>query len=186
MLSRYGYLDEAYALLLRKEVPSWLYPITQGATTVWERWDGRRPDGTLQDESMNSFNHYAYGAVGEWLYGAISGINIDPELPAYKHILIDPRPGGGLTHAYGSHTSPYGEVSTSWRSEGGLFQLDVTIPPNTAAIVKLPGARVENVTEASRPLQDVPDISAVRQQLSGVELEIGSGLYRFSYPLAGQ
>jgi alpha-L-rhamnosidase len=183
VLSRFGYLDEAYALLLREEFPSWLYPIKHGATTVWERWDGRRPDGTLEDESMNSFNHYAYGAVGEWLYGSISGINIDPELPGYQHIVIDPRPGGGLTRAHGTHVSPYGEVSTTWRTEAGRFDLDVVIPANTSATVNLPGARLGGVTEAGRPLQDVAGISAVRQRTAGLELEIGSGQYRFSYPV---
>ena len=94
VLSRYGYLDEAYLLLNREQYPSWLYPVKQGATTIWERWDGLKPDGTFQDKGMNSFNHYAYGAIGEWMYRVMAGIEIDPAAPGYKHTLIQPRPGG--------------------------------------------------------------------------------------------
>ena len=97
VLSNYGYLDEAYMLLDRTEYPSWLYPITKDATTIWERWDGIKPDGSFQDKGMNSFNHYAYGAIGEWMYRTMAGIEIDPKQPGYKHILIQPRPGGGLS-----------------------------------------------------------------------------------------
>ena len=99
VLSRYGYLDEAYLLLNREEYPSWLYPVTQGATTIWERWDGQKPDGSFQDTGMNSFNHYAYGAIGDWMYRVMAGIEIDPAAPGYKHILIQPQPGGGFTSA---------------------------------------------------------------------------------------
>ena len=96
-LSAHGHDDLAFLLLNRKEYPSWLYPVTQGATTIWERWDGQKPDGSFQDPFMNSFNHYAYGAIGEWLYRHVAGIDIDPEAPGYKHILLAPHPGGGLT-----------------------------------------------------------------------------------------
>src|SRR5205814_1769616 len=81
LLARYGYLDEAYMLLNREEYPSWLYPVKQGATTIWERWDGQKPDGTFQDVGMNSFNHYAYGAVGDWMYRVMAGIEIDESAP---------------------------------------------------------------------------------------------------------
>ena len=78
VLSRFGYTDEAYLLLNREEYPSWLFPVKQGATTIWERWDGQKPDGTFQDVEMNSFNHYAYGAIGEWMYRVMAGIELDP------------------------------------------------------------------------------------------------------------
>ena len=93
VLSRYGYLDEAYLLLNREEYPSWLYPVKQGATTIWERWDGQKPDGSFQTTEMNSFNHYAYGAIGDWMYRVMAGIEIDEAAPGYKHVLIQPRPG---------------------------------------------------------------------------------------------
>ena len=99
VLSRYGYTDVAYLLLNREEYPSWLYPVKQGATTIWERWDGQKPDGTFQDVGMNSFNHYAYGAIGEWMYRVVAGLEIDPREPGYKHVLVQPQPGGGLTSA---------------------------------------------------------------------------------------
>jgi len=112
VLSRFGYLGEAYMLLNRDQYPSWLYPVKQGATTIWERWDGQKPDGTFQDKGMNSFNHYAYGAIGEWMYRVMAGIEIDPAEPGYKHILIQPQPGGGLTYAKASFDSMYGRVAS--------------------------------------------------------------------------
>ncbi len=98
-LSAQGYEDLAFMLLNRKEYPSWLYPVTQGATTIWERWDGQKPDGTFQSIGMNSFNHYAYGAIGEWMYTYVAGIKLDEQNPGYKHFLLEPHPGGGLTNA---------------------------------------------------------------------------------------
>lgn len=94
-LSKIGRDDLAFMLLSRKEYPSWLYPVTQSTTTIWERWDTQKPDGTII-EGMNSFNHYAYGAIGEWLYSHVAGIQIDPQHPGYKHTILSPHPGGGL------------------------------------------------------------------------------------------
>ena len=90
VLSRYGFTDVAYRLLNQEAYPSWLYPVKQGATTIWERWDGIKPDGSFQDAGMNSFNHYAYGAVGDWLYQVVAGIDVDPDAPGYKRVLITP------------------------------------------------------------------------------------------------
>ena len=140
VLTRYGYLDLAYDLLTRTEYPSWLYPVTRGATTIWERWDGQKPDGTFQDVGMNSFNHYAYGAVGDWMYRVVAGIDTDPAQPGYKHILVQPQPGGGLTSAAASLETMYGTVSSSWTLDGDRFALEVTVPPNTSATVRLPGS----------------------------------------------
>ena len=99
VLTRFGYTDVAYALLLQETYPSWLYQVKMGATTIWERWDGIKPDGTFQNPGMNSFNHYAYGAIGDWMFRVIAGIDIDPSGPGYKRIYIAPHPGGNLTHA---------------------------------------------------------------------------------------
>ena len=96
VLTRFGYLDEAYLLLNREAYPSWLYPVKQGATTIWERWDGQKPDGSFQDPGMNSFNHYAYGAIGEWMYRIMAGLDTDADAPGYKRALIAPRPGRRL------------------------------------------------------------------------------------------
>ena len=97
-LSDSGYPDQAYRLLFNKRYPSWLYPVTMGATTIWERWNNIKPDGQFP-EGINSFNHYAYGAIGEWLYSFVAGIAIDEQKPGYQHILIQPHPGGGFTNA---------------------------------------------------------------------------------------
>ena len=114
MLSENGYLEDAYRLLLNEDYPSWLYEVRHGATTVWERWDGQKPDSTFQESSMNSFNHYAYGAVGDWMYRVVAGLNIDPAQPGYKHIVLRPQPGGGFTYATASLQTPYGEAASGW------------------------------------------------------------------------
>jgi alpha-L-rhamnosidase len=175
-LSRYGALDVAYQLLERQDFPSWLYPVQHGATTIWERWDGIKPDGSFEDAAMNSFNHYAYGAVGEWMYTTIAGIAPDPALPGYKHLFIRPRPGGGLSHAGASHETPYGRVESAWNVSGGRMSLSLRIPPNTSASVLLPGAALDQVAEAG----GMP--AGARQEQSGVAVELGSGRYQFSYP----
>jgi alpha-L-rhamnosidase len=182
VLSRYGYLDEAYLLLNREEYPSWLYPVKQGATTIWERWDGQKPDGTFQITEMNSFNHYAYGAVGEWMYRIMAGIEIDPAAPGYKHILIQPQPGGGFASVKASHETMYGTVSSGWKLQDGRFELDVEVPANTRATVRLPKAELSKVTEGSKPLSQGDGILRSRQDGEAVVAEIGSGQYRFTYP----
>ena len=118
-LSDNGKLKQAYDLLLKQDYPSWLYQVTQGATTIWEHWDGLKPDGTMWSPDMNSFNHYAYGAVGEWLYTVVAGLNIDEEKPGFKHTIIRPRIGGGLSFAEASHLSPYGEIKSRWDDTRG-------------------------------------------------------------------
>lgn len=139
-LSNHGYDDLAFMLLNRKEYPSWLYPVTQGATTIWERWDGQKPDGTFQTVGMNSFNHYAYGAVGEWLYTHVAGIEIDKENPGYKHFILAPHPGGGLTNANAKFESMFGKIKSAWKIDGGNFLYEVEIPANTTATVILPNS----------------------------------------------
>ena len=184
VLSRFGYLDEAYLLLNREEYPSWLYPVKSGATTIWERWDGQKPDGSFQDKGMNSFNHYAYGAIGDWMYRVMAGIELDPAEPGYKHVLIQPQPGGGFTSVKASHTSPYGSVSSAWTLANGTFELAVTVPPNTHATVRLPGAAIASVTEGGTAIGSGNGITASRQDGSAVVVEVGSGQYRFAYPMA--
>jgi alpha-L-rhamnosidase len=178
-LSDYGYLDEAYMLVNRTEYPSWLYPVTKGATTIWERWDGIKPGGSFQDPSMNSFNHYAYGAIGEWMYAVVAGLEIDELAPGYKHILIQPRPGGGLTHANASVQSMYGYVASGWEIADGKMTVRVEVPANTTATVRLPKAKLEEVSEEGKPLADRADILRARQSRDAVVLEVGSGKYVF-------
>jgi len=180
VLSRFGYLDEAYLLLNREDYPSWLYPVKQGATTIWERWDGQKPDGTFQDKGMNSFNHYAYGAVGDWMYEVVAGIDLDPAAPGYKHILIQPQPGGSLTRARASHASMYGRVESGWEIKDQQFVLTIEIPANTRATVRLPKATLNQVSESGKPFT----AGNARQDGNLVTLEIGSGRYVFVYPMA--
>jgi alpha-L-rhamnosidase len=183
VLTRFGYLDEAYLLLNREQYPSWLYPVKQGATTIWERWDGQKPDGTFQDRGMNSFNHYAYGAVGDWIYRVAAGIEIDDMAPGYKHILIQPQPGGGFTRARASHMSPYGEVSSAWEINNQEFQLVAQVPANTRATVRLPRAMLGKVTESGKPLTVGNGIAAIKESGNAVIVEVGSGRYAFAYTM---
>jgi len=183
-LSDYGYLDEAYLLLNRTEYPSWLYPLTKGATTIWERWDGIKPDGSFQSASMNSFNHYAYGAIGEWMYQVIAGLELDEHAPGYKHVLIEPHPGGGLTHASASVDSTYGRVASAWEIAGGKLKVKIEVPANTTASVRLPNARLEEVNEDGKALTGRSELYHPRQAGDATVVEVGSGKYVFesAYP----
>ena len=131
-----GEHDSAYHLLTQQECPSWLYPVTMGATTMWERWDSMLPDGSVHPGDMTSFNHYAFGAVADWLHRIVAGLA--PAAPGYRRLLISPRPGGGLTRAAAAHDTPYGRASVEWTRVGERLDVTVTVPPNTSAIVRLP------------------------------------------------
>jgi alpha-L-rhamnosidase len=153
-----GHYIAAYRLLMQQECPSWLYPVTMGATTVWERWDSMLPDGSINPGEMTSFNHYALGAVADWMHRTIGGLT--PTEPGYRQMEIRPRPGGGITRAQARHLTPYGMAESTWKIEEEKFNLDVTIPPNTNALVILPnGERIEvgsGTWNWSAPYQD-PD-----------------------------
>lgn len=166
VLSNNGRLDIAYALLHQKTWPSWLYSVMQGATTIWERWDGWTEENGFQDPGMNSFNHYAYGSIGAWLYSAAAGIEIDPVQPGYKHIILRPQPGGGLTHACGKLKTLYGELVSQWKLANDTFDWTIVVPPNTTATAHLPmnGARSVTMNGAS---------------VSGAVHEIDAGKYKF-------
>ncbi len=154
-LSRNGRLDAAYRLLLQEDYPSWLYQVKQGATTIWEHWDGLKPDGSLWSPDMNSFNHYAYGSVGSWLYSAVAGISADEKAPGYKNIIFRPQPGGGITSASAALSTVYGKVSINWKLEGDTMQLSLEVPVNSTGELYLPG-----------------------EELS---IKLGSGNYEFSH-----
>jgi alpha-L-rhamnosidase len=181
-LSGTGHVPVAFDLLTQRSYPSWLYPITRGATTMWERWDGIRPDSSFEDPGMNSFNHYAFGAVGDWMYRNIGGIDLDPAAPGYKRSRIAPRAGAGLTSARASLETPFGTLATAWRIENGRFVLDATIPANTTAVVTLWGTRVDRVQEGGRSLSGGGGIRDVQQQGNDVVVVVGSGQYHFSAP----
>jgi alpha-L-rhamnosidase len=178
-LSSIGRDDLAFMLLNRKKYPSWLYPVTQGATTIWERWDTQKPDGTIID-GMNSFNHYAYGAIGEWLYNYVAGLNIDVENPGYKRILFSPHVGGGLTNAKVEFKSLYGVVKSGWTLANNEFVYDITIPANTTAQVTLPKAQNQELSINSKPMADGIKKS-MKTVGNSVQIELGSGAYQFRY-----
>jgi alpha-L-rhamnosidase len=131
-----GELDAAYRLLLARECPSWLYPVTMGATTVWERWDSLLPDGTVNPGQMTSFNHYALGAVADWLHRTVAGLA--PAAPGYRELAVRPRPGGGLRSAAARLRTPYGPAACSWRVHDGQITVEATVPPTPTAHVTLP------------------------------------------------
>ncbi len=178
VLSENGQTSVAYDLLLQQTFPSWLYPVKMGATTIWERWDGEKTDSTFQDEGMNSFNHYAYGAIGDWMYRVVAGIEIGT--PGYKHILIQPQPDKRLTYAKATYESNYGSISSGWKVKDGNLVLDVTIPVNTTATIRLPFTQIDKIKESGRDLSAA--FKNVKQSGNDVEIEAGSGTYNFIYP----
>ena len=169
VLTRFGRNDVAYKLLLQDTYPSWLYPIkAHGATTIWERWDSMKPDSTFQDPGMTSFNHYAYGAVGDWMYRTIGGIDTEEfDGAGYKQSVIKPELGGGLSYAKTSLDTPYGKISSDWRLDSGVFTLHVEVPVNTSATIVLP-----NFGQNRRSQDGV--------EISGDRVRIGSGSYQFT------
>lgn len=180
VLTRFGHLDVAYELLNQETCPSWLYPITQGATTIWEHWDGIKPDGSLQDERMNSFNHYANGAIGDWLYQVVAGIKADPQHPGFKHVIIKPQPGGGLTSARASLETMYGPVFSGWAFEGDRFALNVALPPNTWGTVHIPVPDTYKISESGKPLAAGENgIRHIVREKEALVVVVGSGRYCF-------
>lgn len=177
-LSENGRASEAWQLLLKDDFPSWLYQVKAGATTIWEHWDGIKPDGTMWSPDMNSFNHYAYGAIGEWLYRGAAGIDTDEERPGFKHIRIKPVIGGDLTWLKARYRSGYGDIAVHWQVEpAGDTQrhvvLRVTVPHNTRATVILPA-------ECQLMATDNIAFSAVNNECQAT---VGSGEYCFAYRL---
>ena len=177
VLSDNGYTETAYDLLLQESYPSWLYPVKMGATTIWERWDGEKTDSTFQDPGMNSFNHYAYGAIGDWMYRVSAGI--ETMGPGYKQIVIQPHPTQKLEYSKASFESSYGTISSGWERKDGKVIVKVRIPVNTTATIILPSAIPEKVTESGKPLSQntfLKDIKAADKKLS---MQAGSGEYIF-------
>jgi alpha-L-rhamnosidase len=136
-LTSAGAIDDAYQLLTQKDCPSWLYPVTMGATTIWERWDSMLPDGSVNPGEMTSFNHYALGAVADWMHRVLGGLA--PRAPGYRVINVAPQPGGGIAWAKTAHLTPYGRAEVSWRREDRKLTVNVVVPAGTTAVITLPG-----------------------------------------------
>jgi alpha-L-rhamnosidase len=158
-LCQTGHCDDAYQLLLQTHCPSWLYPVTQGATTIWERWDSILPDGKILDTGMLSFNHYAFGAVADWMHRTLAGLA--PLEPGYRAIAFSPVPGGALASAQATHRTPYGLASAGWHINGEWIFYKLVLPPNTSAQVSL-------------------------REMDGDAIEVGSGIHQWEFPLRTQ
>ncbi|MBQ8047265.1 MAG: family 78 glycoside hydrolase catalytic domain [Prevotella sp.] len=190
-LSRFGLTDLAYDLLLQRNNPSWLYPIDQGATTMWERWNSYTKESGFGDPGMNSFNHYAYGAVGEWMYRYMTGIEYDPEKPGFKHIVLQPQPDRRKTmpsgqeriaSAKGSHHSYYGNISSGWTTvDDEHFSYECTIPANTTATLRMPVySEWSVVMESGIAAEEAEGVEYAGYEKGCKIYHLGSGTYRFT------
>ena len=179
VLTRFGYDSTAYQLLFRDKYPSWLYPVKMGATTIWERWDGIKPDSSFQTPSMNSFNHYAYGAIGDWMYRTVAGINIDEEQPGYKKINIQPHLTDSLRFAAATLETYYGKVSSEWKKDNRTTILNVEIPANTTAVIYIPASSIKEVSESGKQVILHNELKLVETKNGYVVVKTGSGKYSF-------
>jgi alpha-L-rhamnosidase len=183
VLSEMGHLDTAYALLKQTTWPSWLYSVTQGATTIWERWDGWTHDKGFQDQAMNSFNHYAYGAVGAWMYAVVGGIDLDPHQPGYKNIIMHPQPGGDLTSARTELHSMYGLIKSEWTLNKHTFAWQISVPANSTATVYVAAKAVSQVTENGHAVETTQEVTFLRIENGFAVFEVKAGSYSFSSQL---
>jgi alpha-L-rhamnosidase len=181
-LTQEGYVDVAYRLLNQDTFPGWLYSVKNGATTIWERWDGWTKEKGFQDPGMNSFNHYSLGSVGEWLFDTVAGIGLESDVPAYKRIVIHPRPGGGLNSARAQFQSMHGRIVSDWKINAGQFQLLTTIPANTTATVYVPAASAQVVKEGGQPSTNAEAVKFLKMEDGAAVFAVGSGTYQFSAP----
>jgi alpha-L-rhamnosidase len=172
-LTQIGRSDLAWQLVLTNTYPSWLFSVKNGATTIWERWDGWTPERGFQDSSMNSFNHYSLGAVGAWLYSGAAGIQLDDSNPGYKHFLLAPQFTARLSHVKASLDSPYGRISSGWHFEKDELIYGVTIPPNSSAVLTLP-VPPQDVRQSGEPLRESGE--------PVTKLSLRAGTYHFSMP----
>ncbi len=179
-LSKGGRHDLAAKLVLGKTFPSWGYEIENGATTLWERWDGFVKDRGFQDPGMNSFDHYAFGAVGEWMMRMLAGIDFDPEHPGWSRFTIHPRPCAGLASVHAERASIRGRIVSGWSLAEGAFDLEVAIPANTSATVVLPARDGAKLEEGGRPIADAaPNVKVLSVKDGEATLDVRAGRYKF-------
>jgi len=179
-LTRSGHNEAAYQVLLNRTPPSWLYMIEQGGTTIWERWDGYVGGRGFQDAGMNSFNHYAFGSIGEWICRVVLGINPDEDRPGFEHFTLRPLPGGGLTWARGSHDSIRGKISSEWKVDADSAVFGFTIPANSSATVHIPAGPDASIAESGGPAETARGVKLLRKERDAAVYEIGSGSYEFT------
>jgi alpha-L-rhamnosidase len=183
-LSDYGYPDLSYKLLQNNEYPSWLYAIDQGATTIWERLNGYTVEnGFGGNNSMNSFNHYSFGAVGQWMIGYSLGIQRDEKSPGFKHFILQPQhdPTGQMTYAKGYYDSMYGRIQSSWKTDNNVLSYHATVPANTTATLYLPAASAKAVKESGKPIASKnAAITFIKYEKGKAVYELKSGNYEFT------
>jgi alpha-L-rhamnosidase len=183
-LSQNGGSEVAFKLLEQEEYPSWLYMVNQGATTMWERWNSFTLDNGFNDPSMNSFNHYVLGSIGEWLFSGILGIRRDEEHPGFRRFILDPQYGGTLTYAKGHFDSMVGRIESSWTWDhtSNVFLYNCTIPPNSQATVLIPANEPKKVTEGGVPAYEAKGIEYVgfSSTMKREVFTVWSGNYSFS------
>jgi alpha-L-rhamnosidase len=182
-LTRFGRTDVAYQLFHSEAFPSWGFSIKHGATSIWERWDGWTPEKGFQDPGMNSFAHYSFGAVCEWMFKTIGGIDSDG--PAYERIIIRPQPGGRLSWAKATYNSIHGPIASAWRimQPDDELRLYVTIPANTTATVYIPTKDAGRIVEGSQPAAQAQGVRLIGTENGAAVFEIGGGTYHFISPL---
>lgn len=178
VLSENGYHDLAVSLVQQEDYPSWLYSIHKGATTIWEHWDGIKPDGSFWSDDMNSYNHYAYGSIGDWLYRVVAGLDSDDQQPGYKRIHFRPRPDSGLEYARASLHSSYGKMRSEWKKEAdGRVVYEFQLPPNTTGLATLRGATLAMASVNGLAAQTASGVLSAAECDGELRLELGSGTY---------
>ncbi|HZX73641.1 MAG TPA: alpha-L-rhamnosidase C-terminal domain-containing protein, partial [Cyclobacteriaceae bacterium] len=183
-LSDNGHNDISYKLLQQSQYPSWLYAIDQGATSIWERLNGYTVEnGFGGNNSMNSFNHYSFGAVGQWMMAYSLGIQRDEKTPGFKHFVLQPQhdPTGQMTYAKGYYDSMYGRISSSWKNEKGVLTYSTTVPANTTATLYLPAKSEKGITEGGKKIsKKTAGIKFVKFENGKAVYELSSGTYAFT------
>ncbi|MFL6075208.1 MAG: family 78 glycoside hydrolase catalytic domain [Mycobacteriales bacterium] len=177
VLADLGRADLAYALLHQDEFPSWGYSIRNGATTIWERWDGWTGHRGFQTAAMNSFNHYSLGSVGDWLFGRVAGIDQTPTSVAYRELLLRPLPGGRLSWARAEQETARGRVACGWSLAGGRITVTATVPPGSTAVLEIPTTDPDSVRESGAPALDQPGVQGIEPSAAGATLRLASGHY---------
>jgi alpha-L-rhamnosidase len=181
VLDKYGYSDLAYRLFKQTEYPSWGYSVVNGSTSIWERWNSytKNPDKNSQlNMQMNSFSHYAFGSVVEWMF--INGLGIDTEGPGFRKITIQPSVSEEMEFMKGSDESINGTITSAWELKGKKLGLQVEIPVNTTARIHIPTSKSSSVKEQGKPISKIPGIKIVDTKAHETILEVGSGQYDFS------
>ena len=181
-LSANGHTDVAHLVFAQDTYPGWRYPVSQGATTMWERWDGWTEERGFQSPHMNSFNHYALGSVGDWLYRFVAGIDQPPGGVGFAHATVRPHPGGSLQWARATYVSVRGPISSHWHRQGGTLTLEVCVPPNVSATVHLPSTAPDRTLDQHGAGPDSVEGFCGGRDIRSAVFEVGPGSHRFTGP----